>query len=110
MASAETQYVKFLVRGIDPRVLRLMRKDAYRRKRSVSDWMRSILCRHYELDCPQSRAGPRKGKGATTFVLRMDAALWEAVKEDAAEQQRSMQQIVKEILEKPYAKKEAAVT
>lgn len=107
MADAETRYVKFLVRGIDPRVLRLMRKDAYRRQRSVSDWMRSILCRHYSLDCPQSRATPRKGKGATTFVLRMDAALWEAVKEDAAEQERSMQVIVREILETPYRKKEA---
>lgn len=106
-AKGESAYVKFLVRDLDARTLRLARKDAYRRKISVSDWLRTILCRHYSLDCPKSRASARKSNGATTFVLRMGPALWQAVRDDSTESGRSMQVIVREILENPYAKKEA---
>ena len=43
---------------------------------------------------------------ATTFLLRLQPALWQAVKDDAAESGRSMQIVVREILSTPYRKKE----
>ena len=107
--AGNTQWVKFLVRGIDPRVLRLMRKDAYRRKRSVSDWMRTILCRHYELDCEKTKRFSQKralSGHSTTFLLLLYPDLWQAIKEDSEASGVSMQSLVKQILQTPYAKKE----
>ena len=103
----ESAWIPFHVRNFDTRTLRLIRKDAYRRKISVQEWMRRILCRHYELDCDRSQAGPRPSTGATTLIVRLTPDLHATIKEDAEESGRSMQAIVHEILETPYRKKVA---
>jgi hypothetical protein len=104
------EWVRFLVRDLDARTLKLIRKDALRRKLPVQDWMRTILCRHYELDCEKTKrfSAKRAQSGhARTFLLRLQPALWQAVRDDADESGRSMQVIVREILETPYRKVEA---
>jgi plasmid stability protein len=110
IAQDESTWVRFLVRNLDGRTLKLIRKDAFRRKLSVQDWMRTILCNYYELDCEKAKrfsAKRAKSGHARTFLLRLQPALWQAVKDDAAERGISMQIVVREILEHPYAKKEA---
>jgi predicted HicB family RNase H-like nuclease len=111
MAQDESTWVRFLVRNLDARTLKLIRKDALRRKLPVQDWMRTILCRHYSLDCEKTKrfSAKRAQSGhSTTFLMRLQPALWQAVKDDAEASGRSMQVIVREILETPYRKKEAA--
>ena len=110
IAQDESTWVRFLVRNLDKRTLTLIRKDALRRKLPVQDWVRTILCRHYSLDCETTKrfSAKRAQSGhSTTFLLRLQPALWQAVKDDAAESGRSMQIVVREILEHPYRKKEA---
>jgi hypothetical protein len=51
VADGETQWAELLVRGIDPKVLARVRRDAARRSLAVSDFIRMILCRHYSLEC-----------------------------------------------------------
>ena len=107
IAQAESTWVRFLVRNLDARALKLIRKDAYRRKLSVQDWMRTILCNHYELDCEKAKkfsAKRAKSGHNPTFILNMQPALWQAVREDASERGISMQLVVREILETPYRK------
>ena len=107
IAQDESTWVRFLVRDLDARTLKLIRKDALRRKLPVQDWMRTILCLHYELDCEKTKrfSAKRAQSGhARTFLLRLQPALWQAVKDDAEETGRSMQVIVRDILETPYRK------
>jgi hypothetical protein len=107
---ASEEWVRFLVRDLDARTLKLIRKDALRRKLPVQDWMRTILCRHYELDCEKTKRFSAKRAQAghsRTFLLRLQPALWQAVKDEAEDTGRSMQVIVREILQTPY-RKEAA--
>ena len=99
--------MKFLVRDLDARVLRQIRKEARSARLSVAEYMRSILCAHYDLDCTPSRHKPRKEDGARTKVLRMQPELWQAVKDDSAESGVSMQICVRAALEAHY-REEAA--
>lgn len=107
IAQDESTWVRFLVRNLDKRTLTLIRKDALRRKLPVQDWMRTILCRHYELDCEKTKrfSAKRAQSGhSTTFLLRLQPALWQAIKDDANEREESMQKVVRCILETPYRK------
>ena len=97
-----SEYVSFLVRDLDPRVLKRIRSEAKRTHLPVQEVMRSILCAHYELDCIPSRHKPRKEEGSRTKVLRMQPELWQAVKDDSEETGTSMQLLVREALEAHY--------
>jgi hypothetical protein len=109
IAQDESTWVRFLVRNLDSRTLKLIRKDALRRKLPVQDWMRTILCRHYELDCEKTKRFSQKralSGHSTTFLLLLYPDLWQAIKEDSEASGVSMQALVKQILQTPYAKKE----
>lgn len=92
----------FLVRDIDRRTLRRMKRDARRGGVSLSDLMREILCAHYELKCEPSGKPSRLEFGARTQLLRIHPELAEAIKEDAAYTGESMASLVREALSARY--------
>lgn len=98
-----SEYVKFVVRDLDPKLLKLIRKDAKRERTPVAEVMRQILCEHYSLDCIPTRYSPRQEFAARTKVLRMQPELWQAVKDDSAQTGTSMQALVQEALMAHYA-------
>jgi hypothetical protein len=108
MADGETQWAELLVRGIDPKVLARVRRDAARRSLAVSDFIRMILCRHYDLECAPSRRSARPSKGSTTILLRMHPQLKDQLELDAQLQETSMSALIREILEARYTRKRAA--
>jgi hypothetical protein len=108
MADGETQWAELLVRGIDPKVLARVRRDAARRRLAVSDLIRMILCRHYGLECTPSKRTARPSKGSTTILLRMHPHLKDQLELDAQIQERSMSALIREILESRYTRKRAA--
>jgi hypothetical protein len=108
MADGETQWVPFLVKGLDPKVLARIRRDAARRSLAVSDFMRLILCRHYRLDCPSSKRTARPSKGSTTLLLRLYPYLKMEIEIEAQERQLSQQMVVHQILEARYTRKKTA--
>jgi hypothetical protein len=108
MADGETQWVPFLVRGLDPKVLARIRRDASRRNLAVSDFMRLILCRHFRLDCPSSGKTPRPSKGSTTIWLRLYPHLKEEIEAEAEQRRITQQILVHEILTARYTRKRAA--
>jgi hypothetical protein len=82
MADGETQWAELLVRGIDPKVLARVRRDAARRSLAVSDFIRMLLCHHYDLDCPSSKRTARPSKGSTTILLRLHPHLKQEIEID----------------------------
>jgi hypothetical protein len=101
-------WVIFIVRNLDRKLLRSIRRDATRNKCSLSESMRKILCDHYSLDCPPTGAPSRLEHGSSTQCLRLHTALWQALKDDSAETGVSMQRLVHEALEARYVTEEAA--
>jgi hypothetical protein len=99
----------FLLRNIDRRILRKLRKDAEADGRSLSDFIRSILCEHYSLDCPPSEAPSKLEFGARTQLLRLQPGLFQAIKAEAADSPRSMRLIIMDILELRYVTKEEEI-
>jgi hypothetical protein len=108
MADGETTWVPFLVRGLDPKILARIRRDAARRKLAVQDFMRLLLCRHYSLDCESSGATARASKGSTTIYLRLHPHLKMEIELEAQERGLSQQLVVHEILGRSYTRKRAA--
>jgi hypothetical protein len=108
MASGETQWAELLVRGIDPKVLARVRRDAARRRLAVSDFIRMILCRHYRLDCPPSKRSARPSKGSTTILLRLHPHLKEEIEQDSEMRKVSQSGCVRQILTARYTRKRAA--
>lgn len=92
----------FLVRNLDPKLLKKINADARKAGRSRDDFLRSILCDYYSLDCPPSGAGERLKTGALTISLRLHPDLWAAIKEDAERSGESMQACVHEALSSRY--------
>jgi hypothetical protein len=108
MADGETQWAELLVRGLNPKILARVRRDAARRQLAVSDFIRTILCNHYDLDCPSSKATARASKGSTTILLRMHPHLKYEIEQDSQMRGLSQSKIVNEILEARYTRKKAA--
>jgi hypothetical protein len=108
MASGETQWAELLVRGIDPKVLARVRRDAARRSLAVSDFIRMILCRHYGLECAPSKRSARPSKGSTTILLRPHPHLKYELEQDSEMRKLSQAAVVRQILEARYARKKAA--
>lgn len=100
--------MKFLVRDLDRECLKMMWRDAAKRRVPLAEHLRSILCHHFELECRPSRARGRKATGATTIVMRMQPELWQAVKDESEHLGVSMQTVVREALEAPYRKRKVA--
>lgn len=98
---AET-WTTFLLRNIDPRLLRQLRKDAKRDKRSLNDFIRSILCAHYELECPPSGAHSTLEFGARTQLLKLQPELFQAIKSGSEESGETMRDLVLNALEAHY--------
>ncbi len=94
--------MKFVVRDLDRSLLNVIRKQAKKERVPVAEVMRQTLCAHYELDCIPTRYAPRQELGSRTKVLRMQPALWQAVKDDAEESGQSMQSVVHEALGEHY--------
>lgn len=92
------EWVKFLVRDMDEGTLATFRKQADADQVSVAEYMRQILCSHFELDCVPSRASARPDSGSTTRLLRLQPELFAAIRERARVEDCSMQQIVKAAL------------
>ena len=98
-----SEYVKFVVRDLDPKLLTLIRKQAKRERIPVAEVMRSILCEHYELDCTPTRHQPRAEFASRTKVLRMQPELWRTLQADSLVTGESMQALVHEALERHFA-------
>lgn len=94
--------MKFLVRDLDARMLTRMRKDAEHARVPLAEYIRQILCSHFDLECMPSRAQPRESKGATTIRLRMQPELHQAVKDESQHTGQSMQMLIREALEAHY--------
>jgi hypothetical protein len=110
IAQDESTWIPFQVRGLDTRTLKLIRRDAYRRKLPVQDWVRNILCRHYDFDCPKTgRFSDKRSKSghSTTFLVRLYPDLHQALKDESKASGISMNSLAKSILETPYRKKAA---
>jgi hypothetical protein len=105
---SEQAWSFFLLRNIDRRLLARLQRDARREHRSLSDFIRSLLCAHFSLDCPPSEAQTRLEFGAQTQLLRLHPELFMAIKEEHLESGESMRSIVMEILETRYRKEAAA--
>jgi hypothetical protein len=100
--AADDGWCKFLVRDLDPYLLKQIRSEADAQDRSLSDIMREILCAHYSLDCPPSGKTSRLEFGARTQLLKMHPALFEALKRDSQETGTPMQRLVHEALSAHY--------
>jgi len=92
------QWVKFLVRDIDPVALGWFQMEAVNEQLSVSEVMRQKLCAFFNLDCVPSRASARSDSGSTTRLLRLQPELFEAIKLRARTEGLSMQVVVKAAL------------
>ncbi len=76
----------YLLRDIPEETRTALEADALTEEKSLAECIREALCSHYELDCePVEAIGrpPAPKKGVTTMVLRLQPALWEAIKADA---------------------------
>lgn len=102
-------WTTFLLRNIDPKLLRRLNADARAEGRSFSDLVRSILCEHYSLDCPPSGAHSKWEFGSRTQLLKLQPELFQAIKEDAAETGLSMRYLVMEALDRRYVTSEEEV-
>ena len=94
---------RFLLRNIDPDLLSRLIKDAKAEGRSLSDYIRAVLCDHYLMDCPPSAAPTRLEFGATTLLLRLQPELFTEIRADADSRKMSMRLVIFEILEARYA-------
>lgn len=98
---ASRPWILFLLREIPEELLVLIRDDALEGERSLSDLMRSILCSHYELDCPPSGSASKYG-GSNTLLLRLQPELFDTIKADAAALGTPMRALILDILEAHY--------
>ncbi len=76
----------YLLRDIEPEIRKAIEADAELDGASMIEVVRGILCSHYSLDCEPvetSVRSPEKITGTDTMVLRLQPALWEAIKADA---------------------------
>lgn len=103
-----SDWVFFLVRNLDPQLLKRLRQDARRESLSLQNLMRRILCEHYELDCPPLGKTTRIEHGSRTQRLRLHPEVWEALKADSEESGESMQNLVHAALAGRYVTEEAA--
>lgn len=101
--STLSEYVPFLVRDLNPQLLRRIRKQAKAESLPVVEVMRQVLCAHYSLDCIPSRHSPRQEYGSRTKLLRLQPELHEAIQRDSEQTGVSMQALAKEALEFHYA-------
>lgn len=97
-------WTTFLLRNIEIGLLRKLKKDAKRERRSLSDLIRSILCDRYSLDCPPSGTETRLPKygGSTTQLLKLHPHLFQTIKIDSQMREVSMRSIILEALESRY--------
>lgn len=95
----------FLIRNLDEGLRDRLEEDAREANEPLQETVRMILCRHYSLDCPETKGWIRKDAwgDATTILVRMPPALFKALKADAAHSGESMQRCVHEALEANYA-------
>jgi hypothetical protein len=95
----------FLIRNLDEQVRVQLEDDAYREHEPLQETVRMILCRHYGLDCPETRGWIRRDAwgDATTILVRMPQPLFDALKRDAKRSGESMQSIVHEALAAHYS-------
>ena len=75
----------YLLRDIEPEIRKAIEADAELDGASMIEVVRGILCDHYSLDCEPVETSARQEKitGTDTMVLRLQPALWEAIKADA---------------------------
>jgi predicted HicB family RNase H-like nuclease len=101
-------WTKFLLRNIDPKLLRRLKRDAKRQKRPLIDFIRSILCDHYQLDCPPSGADSKLEFGAKTQLLLLQPELFAEIKRDSEESGESMRDLILQALDAHYQEVPAA--
>lgn len=92
------QWVKFLVRDLDPAILLELQAEAQTEQASVSEVMRQRLCAHFGFDCAPSYAASRPDSNSTTRLLRLQPELFAAIRKRAHDSGLSMQTVVKEAL------------
>jgi hypothetical protein len=91
----------YLLNGIPAQLRQALAEEAQARDLSLADTMRSILCSHYALDCPPRGSGynRRRDEGSQQMLLRVSPDLFAAIKEEAAEADLTMRQIILNVLE-----------
>lgn len=82
--------------------------QAQEQNKGIQEIVRTTLCEHYELDCPEQNKRKRQDAwtSATTIHLNMWPELHKAIKEDAAETGKSMQALILQALEDRYLREE----
>ena len=103
-----SEWVVFLVRNLEPELLKRLRSEARSEEVSLQSLMRRILCDHYALDCPPLGKTTRIEHGSRTQRLRLHPEVWQALKDDSEETGESMQLLVHQALAARYVTKEAA--
>lgn len=96
-----TDWPSYLLTNIPPDLRMALSAQAERDDTSVSDTIRAILCQHYSLECPPVSHGYQAGRDthSPNRLLRVQPALFKAVKRDAKRQRHTMRHIILSILE-----------
>lgn len=103
----------YLLRDIPEATRTALEEDAALNEQSMAETMRTILCSHYGLDCDPVEAfgrPPDKITGTDTMILRVQPALFAAIKADAGKADThygtprgAMREIILRILAEHYA-------
>ncbi len=96
----------YLLRDIEPGIRKAIEADAELDGASMIEVVRGILCGHYALDCEPvetSVRSPEKITGTDTMVLRLQPALWEAIKADAGPTYGATRKTITDILQNYYS-------
>ncbi len=102
-----SEYVSFLVRNLNPRLLKQIRRDAREEGISIAEVMRQILCEYYELECSPERTRTRAPTDlrlptSTTIRLRMQPELWQTIRARSVASGIHMSVLVRQALEAHY--------
>jgi hypothetical protein len=94
----------YLLQGIPTKLRVSISADAERQNLSLMDTIRTVLCAHYDLDCPPRGSGyrPERDEGSERMVLRMSQELFAAIKADAKETGLTMRALILNALDAHY--------
>ena len=106
-----TSWPAYLLWNIRPDLRAAISEEARELDISLAETVRRILCEHYDLECEPVtlRRGGQVGydaardKGHLQLLLRLQPALLDAIRQDAAEAERSMRGRIMDALDAHYA-------
>jgi len=98
------EWPTYLLRDIPEATRAAIERDAEENQQALIEVIREILCGHYELDCdPVDSPRTPYTEGKDEMVLRLQPALWSAIREDAGVGYGSTRKTILSILSAHYA-------